>query len=57
MKLEDKELARRLVKLGIVIGFIMILPHLGMYMFMIIPYAILSLPALIVLAIIWRFIK
>ena len=57
MKLEDKELARKLVKLAIVLGIIMVLPHLGMYLLMLIPYAIISLPALLVLAIVWKFIK
>ena len=59
MMLEDKDriLIRKLVKLGIVLGIIMLLPHLGIYLLLAVPYAIMALPALLVIGLIWKFIK
>ena len=59
MNLEDKDriLIRRLIKLGVILGTIMLLPHLGIYLLLAVPYAIMALPALLVIGIIWKFIK
>ena len=57
MNLEDKELARRLVKLVLALGMVFLLPHVGFYLLLVVPYAIMALPALVVIGIIWKFIK